>query len=251
MGKLKIIKDLVGITVLTGWYGPKAAIYHRIGKTTHKIHKEARSYYDKSLNHIGISVESSNLENLIDPPAIVVSNHTTHLDIASLTKVISSGKHPVIFIAKKELLDYPLLGIGMKALGMIGRDRDHPRETLKNIKKGVDKAKKEGHYLVMYPEGRRTTLKNYEMLPFDSGPFFTAVEYGLPIVLVASYGGLKLLPKNTWETKLGTMKLKILEPMHPDDYTGTKKERRNQMMEIARSRLQEGIDSLRPKKQTS
>ena len=251
MEKLKNIIDLFYVACKVVDYGLRV-IDSKTEGAIPKNHEMAREYYQAILDHLNITVEveSNNLENLINPPAIIIGNHTTHFDI--LTLAVSLGKHPVIFMAKKSLFKYPFLRKGMRELGMIKRDRSHLKETMRNLEKGVYKAKSDKHYLVMYPEGTRTTLENYDMLPFDRGPFFTSVKYGLPIILVASHGGQEILPRNTSETKPGTMRLKILEPMYPKEYSGTKKEKINQMMEVARSRLTQGIDSLRPpKKQTS
>lgn len=247
MGRIKITKDLLGVAYYVVTYGTKEIIAAARKKSPDVQYQHALNFYGDVLNFLKIDIKSSGLENLIAPPAIIIGNHTTHLDFTALSLTLSQNKEKVRFAVKKSLFKIPLLGQAMKGLGMVETNYVHVRQTMRDIDKAIKKIKQDSTYFVMFPEGTRTTLDNYQMLPFKRGPFQTAIKYELPIIPVASFGGQEILKKKEWEVKPGTIHLHVLPAIYPDSYNGDEKEKIKQLSAHAKKILEQGIEDLRNK----
>lgn len=117
-------------------------------------------------------------ENLpADSAALYVGNHRSYFDIV-LTYPIFPGTTG--YVAKKEMLRYPLLKDWMRNIHCLFLDRDNIKEGLKTILAGVEEVKS-GVSQCIFPEGTRNKV-NDTFLPFHEGSFKIAEKGGVPIV---------------------------------------------------------------------
>ena len=115
---------------------------------------------------------------LPNEPYIVVSNHSSYLDIFLMYSIIS--KQPFIFLGKSEILSYPLIKTYFKRLNI-------PVFRGNGIKAGrafvaAAKKVKMGWSLVIFPEGGIPDNDNPKMIPFKDGAFQLAKSLNVPVV---------------------------------------------------------------------
>ena len=80
---------------------------------------------------------------------------------------------------------------------------------------------------------------------FKRGLFSIAVKHNLPIIPIATYGGLDITPKGTWIFSKGTIYEKILEPLYPEDYDGVSiKEKSIKLQNDTWKRINDGLSEL-------
>ena len=137
-------------------------------------------------------------ENVPDEAVLFVGNHRSYFDIL-LT--YSRCKHLTGYVAKKEMLKYPLLRDWMKALYCLFLDRDNVREGLKTILQAIDYVK-EGISICIFPEGTRNKNEDeLDMLPFHEGSFKIAAKTNCPIIPMAISGSADI-----WENHFPRVK---------------------------------------------
>nr|WP_279401798.1 lysophospholipid acyltransferase family protein [Piscibacillus salipiscarius] len=84
------------------------------------------------------------------------------------------------------------------------------RESVKTFKKGIELLK-DGHPLVIYPEGTRSMGSN--MLPFKSGSLALAKKAKVPVLPVMVDGTYKIMEENQNRIKKATVYMTICEPI--------------------------------------
>lgn len=72
--------------------------------------------------------------------------------------------------------------------------------------------------VLFFPEGHRS--RTGELQPFFSGAFKLAKETGVPVVPLCITGTDVMLPPGRFALHPATVRLKVLEPLHPDDFSG-------------------------------
>jgi 1-acyl-sn-glycerol-3-phosphate acyltransferase len=209
-------------------YGGQTLIdYWILNKTSSETYKHASDFFNDSMKLFNVEVEVTGLENLIlkdatSNGAIICPNHVSNLDISALNYLDKR----LYFGAKKELSYIPIFGSGIKALGMPIIDRSNREEAIKSLDIAVEMIKRENSrkdnekpaYLVIFPEGTRSTTNDYVMGEFKKGAFALSLKSGLPIIPVSIYGGVELLPKGTFPPKPGKMLVNISQPVYPEVY---------------------------------
>jgi 1-acyl-sn-glycerol-3-phosphate acyltransferase len=129
----------------------------------------------------GVTITVLGEENVPTDTAVVyVGNHRSYFDIL-LTYV--RVPRPTGYIAKKEMLRYPLLNLWMKNLHCLFLDRSDIKQGLKTILTGIEELKN-GISICVFPEGTRNKV-NDTFLPFHAGSFKLAEKSGCPIVPMA------------------------------------------------------------------
>ena len=126
----------------------------------------------------GVEVTVIGEENVPDEPVLFIGNHRSYFDIL-LT--YSRCRRLTGYVAKKEMLRYPLLRDWMKRLYCIFLDRENPKEGLKTILQAID-YEKNGISICIFPEGTRNDGEELSMLPFHNGSFKIAEKSGCAIV---------------------------------------------------------------------
>lgn len=126
----------------------------------------------------GVEVTVIGEENVPDEPVLFIGNHRSYFDIL-LT--YSRCKRLTGYVAKKEMLRYPLLRDWMKRLYCLFLDRENPKEGLKTILQAID-YEKNGISICIFPEGTRNDGEELSMFPFHNGSFKIAEKSGCAIV---------------------------------------------------------------------
>jgi 1-acyl-sn-glycerol-3-phosphate acyltransferase len=141
-----------------------------------------------------------------DKPSIIIANHTSFLDILAVGML--SPK--VIYLVSDWVYNSPVFGIGVKLAGF------YP--VSQGIEGGVEHLRKkveEGYSLVVFPEGTRS--KDNHIHRFHKGAFYLAQEFGLDIVPILIHGNSEVLPKGDFIIYDGSLTLRILERIAPDN----------------------------------
>lgn len=126
----------------------------------------------------GVSTTVLGEENVPKDEAVLyVGNHRSYFDIL-LTYI--RVPRPTGYVAKVEMLRYPLLCNWMKNLHCLFLDRSNIKKGLKTILAGVEKVKS-GISICIFPEGTRNKTKD-TFLPFKEGSFKIAEKANAPIV---------------------------------------------------------------------
>ena len=113
-------------------------------------------------------------------------------------------------VAKKELLNAPILGFAMGYVNVIAIDRsnrDRAVETLKIVNERL----RAGISFGVCPEGTRANPG--EMLPFKKGAFHLAVQTGVPIVPIALKNADVLMGRGLAEAWPGTIDMVMMPPV--------------------------------------
>lgn len=126
----------------------------------------------------GVRVTVIGEENIPDEPVLFVGNHRSYFDIL-LT--YSRCRRLTGYIAKKEMLRYPLLRDWMERVYCLFLDRSTPREGMKTILTAISYIK-DGISICIFPEGTRNDGEELSLLPFHNGSFKIAEKAGCPIV---------------------------------------------------------------------
>jgi 1-acyl-sn-glycerol-3-phosphate acyltransferase len=107
-------------------------------------------------------------------PAVLVTNHVSYLDPLVIASVA-----PCIAIAKQESRRWPLIGAGLRALGVVFVRRGNAHSgavALRRAKRAVER----GAMVLNFPEG--TTGDGRALAPFCRGIFGLAALAGVPVV---------------------------------------------------------------------
>ncbi len=133
------------------------------------------------LKMAGVTATVIGEENIPDEAVLFIGNHRSYFDIL-LT--YSRCKRLTGYVAKKEMLRYPLLRTWMKRLYCLFLDRSTPKEGLKTILKAIEYVKS-GISVCIFPEGTRNDGEELSMLPFHDGSLKIAEKSGCPIIPMA------------------------------------------------------------------
>ena len=179
----------------------------------------------------GVKIEPVGLEKL-DPARtyIFMSNHTSNLDPPILLPLIPRRTS---VMAKKELFSYPLLGEMMRIGALVPVDRGNRDAGIAAVR-AAGEVIRHGINMTIYVEGKRSF--DGKLLPFKNGPFYLAVECGVPVVPVTIVGTHELMPKARFRISPGTAKIIFHDPIEPAEF-GT----RECLMEKVRAAINQGL----------
>lgn len=112
-----------------------------------------------------------------DSAVLYVGNHRSYFDI-----VLTLNHFPRVtgYVAKSEMLRYPLLNIWMKNIHCLFLDRSDIKKGMKTILEGIEDVKN-GISLCIFPEGTRNKTPD-TFLPFHEGSFKIAEKGGVPVI---------------------------------------------------------------------
>ena len=113
-----------------------------------------------------------------DHPVVLCGNHAHAVDPIMMRVALPKGVG-VRIMAKKELLDTPLLGAFLEKLGAFGVDRGH--SDLIAVKTAI-KTIRDGEHLMVFPEGTRVKREG-EVRP-KGGVVMIAMRTGAPLLPV-------------------------------------------------------------------
>jgi 1-acyl-sn-glycerol-3-phosphate acyltransferase len=179
----------------------------------------------------GVRVETIGLER-IDPARsyIYMTNHVSNLDPPIQIPRIP-GRTSVM--VKKELFKTPILGPAMRMGGLVPVDRGNREAGIEAVA-AAKLAIQQGLSMTIYVEGKRSF--DGKLLPFKKGPFYLAMECGVPVVPMTIAGTHYAMPKGRFAIKPTTAKMIFHPPIDPKDF-GTREE----LMEKVRAAIERGL----------
>jgi len=179
----------------------------------------------------GVRVRTVGMERLDRQGTyIFMSNHVSNLDPPILLPLIP-GRTSVM--AKKELFDYPLLGRAMRLGSLVPVDRGNRDAGIAAVR-AAGEVIRQGINMTIFVEGKRSF--DGKLLPFKKGPFYLAMECGVPLVPVTIVGTHEIMPKRRFSIRPGTATIVFHEPIDPKDFGN-----RDSLMAKVRAAIDSGL----------
>jgi 1-acyl-sn-glycerol-3-phosphate acyltransferase len=180
----------------------------------------------------GVRVETVGLDKL-DPARtyIFMSNHVSNLDPPITVPLIPRRSSVLV---KAELFKVPILGRAMRMGSLIPVDRHNRDAGIESVRIAKQVVQEQGLNMTIYVEGKRSF--DSKLLPFKKGPFYLAMECGVPVVPVTIAGTFSLMPKGRFAIKPGTATVIFHPPIEPQDF-GSKE----CLMEKVRATIDSGL----------
>jgi 1-acyl-sn-glycerol-3-phosphate acyltransferase len=160
------------------------------------------------LRLMGCRLSVEGLERLPAEGSVVLAcNHASYTDAFGLVALLPRD---LLFVAKKEVLRYPIIRTFVRRLGYPTVDRLDFRQGLVDADRaaralGADRA------VVFFPEG--TFVAATGLRPFRLGAFKAAAEAGVPVVPLALRGTRRLLRGNERLPRPGPVHLSVAKPV--------------------------------------
>ena len=179
----------------------------------------------------GVRVKTVGLDRL-DPAStyIFMSNHVSNLDPPIITPLIPKRTSVLV---KKELFSFPILGRAMRMGSMVPVDRGKRGAGIESVRI-AKQVVQQGMNMSIYVEGHRSF--DGKLMPFKKGPFYLAMECGVPVVPVTITGTHEIMPKGRFAIKPGTATVIFHPPIEPRDFGS-----RDCLMEKVRATIESGL----------
>lgn len=146
-------------------------------------------------------------KNVPDGGAVFVCNHFRAIDPAYVLEVYSKD---IKILAKAELFKNKAFGKILKSMGGIPIDRQNP--DLKTMLSAI-KYVKNGHKLLIFPEGTRNVSGTCELQDLKGGSAFIAIKAQVPIVPIMMSEKGRAFKK---------VRVMVGKPFYLSDYFGKK-----------------------------
>ena len=225
----------VGVTL---WHGGRVlvAALARVPYTPHGFYDREQVTWGRRLLRLnGGRLRVEGLERLAPSGSYVfVANHASLVDIWALLAAIP---HSVKFLAKRELLDWPVFGRVLRAAGHLPIDRGDLRHASAAYDEAAAKIRR-GTSAAVFAEGTRS--RTGELLPFKRGPFVLALRAGVPVVPVWIGGTHRMLPRGSLRPRAGEVIVRVADPIPTVDLRHEDRERLCREAEAAIGRLAAG-----------
>ena len=212
---------VLGIEWLIGKFNKKSEDYQCL--------RMVQTAFRLMLKVAGTKITVIGEENIPDEAVLFIGNHRSYFDIL-LT--YSRCKRLTGYVAKKEMLRYPLLRTWMKRLYCLFLDRDNPKEGLKTILQAIDYVK-HGVSICIFPEGTRNKGEELSLLPFHAGSFKIAEKTGCPIIPISMNNTLSIFEKQFPRIRKTHVIIEYGKPIYPNELDKeTRKHISNHCMQI-------------------
>jgi 1-acyl-sn-glycerol-3-phosphate acyltransferase len=157
---------------------------------------------------------------------IYMCNHVSNIDPPI---VIPAVPKRTSVLVKKEVFRIPVLATAMRMGQLVPVDRTDRESAINSLKKGQE-VLASGVNMTLFPEGTRS--RTGELLPFKKGPFYMALEAGVPILPMTILGTRAIWPKGSWAIKPGTATVVFHSPIDPKTFSD-----REALMEAVRASI--------------
>src|SRR5271165_3509635 len=161
----------------------------------------------------GVRVQTVGLDKL-DPTRtyIFMSNHVSNLDPPITVPLIPRRTSVMV---KKELFSVPILGRAMRMGSLVPVDRGNRDAGIESVR-AAKQVVQQGLNMTIYVEGRRSF--DGKLLPFKKGPFYLAMECGVPVVPITITGTHAIMPKGRFAIKPGMVTVNLYPPIERQDF---------------------------------
>lgn len=99
---------------------------------------------------------------------VIISNHLSYVD-----GIVLGSIFPVVFVSKKEVKNWPIIGPWTRLCGTLFIDRQHKDRIAVLVEEFTRKLKQEANIL-LFPEG--TSTNGERMLPFQTAPLAAPIR---------------------------------------------------------------------------
>ncbi len=179
----------------------------------------------------GVRVEAIGLDRFDHKRSyIFMTNHVSNLDPPIQIPLIPKRSSVMV---KKELFKVPLLSRAMRMGSLVAVDRGNRDAGIEAVR-AARAAVEQGLNMTIYVEGKRSF--DGKLLPFKKGPFYLAVECGVPVIPMTIVGTHYAMPKARFSIKPGKVKVIFHDPIEPKDF-GSKEA----LMEKVRAVIESGL----------
>jgi 1-acyl-sn-glycerol-3-phosphate acyltransferase len=161
---------------------------------------------------------------------IFMTNHVSNIDPPIQIPLIPKRTSVMV---KKELFKVPILGRAMRMGSMVPVDRGNRDAGIEAVR-AAKSAVGQGLNMTIYVEGKRSF--DGKLLPFKKGPFYLAMECGVPVVPVTIVGTHYTMPKARFSIRPGMVKVIFHPPIDPKDFGS-----RDCLMEKVRGAIDSGL----------
>lgn len=169
----QVIKLISCLLAFAGFIGSallaKLLAYGASPKRSTEIAIKLTQFWARILLRIfGIKITSLGLIATPMSGCLFVSNHQTYLDI-----LVLAANFPIRFVAKKEVADWPIIGLMATLAGTIFIDRNSTRQSARCAGE-VSQSLQQGVSVLVFPEG--TSSNGSQVLPFKPMLLLSALK---------------------------------------------------------------------------
>jgi 1-acyl-sn-glycerol-3-phosphate acyltransferase len=180
----------------------------------------------------GVRVETVGLDAFDHSRSyIFMTNHVSNLDPPIQIPLIPRRTSVMV---KKELFKVPILGRAMRMGSLVPVDRGNRDAGIEAVRAAKAVIVEQGINMTIYVEGKRSF--DGKLLPFKKGPFYLAMECGVPVVPVTIVGTHFTMPKARFSIRPGLVKVIFHPPIDPKDFGS-----RECLMEKVRAAIVSGL----------
>ena len=133
----------------------------------------------------GLRYEVEGIENLPDGPCIVMAKHQSTWETIGLRGLMQPAQS---WVLKKELMQLPIFGWGLRLARSIPIDRSAGRRAVLKVVEDGKARLSEGRYVVIFPEGTRTAPG--ERRKYGMGGGVLAERSGAQVIPIAHNAGV-------------------------------------------------------------
>lgn len=175
----------------------------------------------------GIKVKVEGLDRLDrSRNYIFMCNHVSNVDPPILAPLIPPRTSVLV---KKEVFRIPMLARAMRMGSLVPVDRRNREAAIGSLSAAGD-VLRSGISMMIFPEGTRSP--DGRLLPFKKGPFYLAIETGVPVVPITILGTYEIMPKGSFSIRPGTATVIFHEPVNPAAFPS-----RDALMEAVREKI--------------
>ena len=127
----------------------------------------------------------------------------------------------------------PILGRAMRMGSLVPVDRGNRDAGIEAVR-AARAVVEQGLNMTIYVEGKRSF--DGKLLPFKKGPFYLAMECGVPVVPVTIVGTHYAMPKARFAVRPALVKVIFHPPIEPKDFGS-----REELMEKVRAVIESGL----------
>ena len=161
---------------------------------------------------------------------IFMTNHVSNLDPPIQVPLIPRRTSVMV---KKELFKTPILGAAMRMGSLVPVDRGNRDAGIEAVR-AAKAVVSQGLNMIIYIEGKRSF--DGKLLPFKKGPFYLAMECGVPVIPMTIVGTHCAMPKARFAIRPAKIQVIFHPPIEPEDF-GT----RECLMEKVRAVIERGL----------
>ncbi len=202
------------VTAATGWFGSLVIIQSFIGRKPHAWYSGITRKWARSIMWAsGCPVVTHGMENVRPgEPQVVVSNHVSWFDVFAIASVLEV---PFRFVAKKELMSFPVFGRAMHSAGHVVIDRSNREKAVQSLREAGAMIRESPAAVIIFAEGTRS--RTGRLQPFKKGAFTLAIEAGVAVVPAVVTGSFQIMPPGSRRIHPNTIHVHFLPPIPPEE----------------------------------